>query len=51
MLVEQQTSSSFFTALSQLVLDPLGITGFIEWELPTDGVPGYDPGMIYFLNL
>ncbi|NBU30414.1 MAG: class A beta-lactamase-related serine hydrolase [Actinobacteria bacterium] len=47
MLVEQQTSSSFFTALSQLVLDPLGITGFIEWELPTAVVPGYDPRWVY----
>ena len=47
MLVEQHTNSSFFTALSQLVFNPLGITGFSQWESPADVLPGYDPRWVY----
>ena len=47
MLVEKQTGLSFFNAIRELVLEPLKITGFDEWETTSDLVAGYDPKWVY----
>jgi len=47
MCLERQTGLTYFSSLKKLVLEPLGITGFREWEQPTDVVPGYDPRWVY----
>jgi len=47
MLLEQETGLSYFQAIRQLVLEPLNISGFREWESATDVVPGYDPSWVY----
>lgn len=47
MLLEQKTNLSMFQAIRELVLKPLDIQGFKEWELTSDLVPGYDPKWVY----
>ncbi|MFM2321438.1 MAG: hypothetical protein RL612_585 [Actinomycetota bacterium] len=47
MLLEQETNLSMFEAIKKLVLDPLSITGFEEWDGESDLVPGYDPKWVY----
>jgi D-alanyl-D-alanine carboxypeptidase len=47
MAVEQATGLSYFDSLQKLVFEPLEITGHLEWEHPTDAVPGYDPKWVY----
>lgn len=47
MLVESKTSKSMFQAIEQLVLEPLDIDGFADWENKTELVPNYDPRWVY----
>ena len=47
LMVEEQTGLSMFGAFKELVLDPLAIDGFEEWEARTEIVPGYDPRWVY----
>ena len=47
MLLEQKTNLRMFEAIKKLVLDPLSITGFEEWENKSDLVPDYDPKWVY----
>ncbi len=47
MLLEQKTDLSMFQAIEELVLKPLAIRGFKEWEEDSDLVPGYDPKWVY----
>ena len=47
MLVEKQTGLSFFNAIRELVLEPLKITGFEEWETHGTLVADYDPKWVY----
>ena len=47
MLLEQQTGTSSFVAIRQLVLDPLRISGLSDWNQISDIVPDYDPGWVY----
>ena len=47
MMVEEKTGLSMFAAIRSLVLDPLAIDGFEEWEVRSDIVPGYDPRWVY----
>ena len=46
-LLEQETSLSMFEAIKKLVLNPLSIAGFEEWENKSDLVPNYDPKWVY----
>lgn len=46
-LLEDKNDSSMFQAIKDLVLQPLGITGFSEWEQESSLVPGYDPKWVY----
>jgi len=47
MLLEQETGLSYFEAINKLVLQPLNLLDFTEWETATDVVPGYDPRWVY----
>ena len=47
MLLEQKTNLSMFQAIRELVLKPLDIQGFKEWEEESNLVPGYDPKWVY----
>ena len=47
MMVEEKTGLSMFGAIKALVLDPLAIDGFEEWEARSEIVPGYDPRWVY----
>ena len=47
MLVEHETGATMFEGIKRLVLDPLEIEGFQEWETFGDLVPGYDPRWVY----
>ncbi|MBU6348415.1 MAG: serine hydrolase [Actinomycetales bacterium] len=47
MLLEQELQLSYFNAIKELVLDPLGIDCFLEWETSTSVVPNYDPKWVY----
>jgi CubicO group peptidase (beta-lactamase class C family) len=47
MLIEQKTQLSMFGAIRELVLDPLSIKGFSEWETESELVPDYDPKWVY----
>lgn len=47
MILEQRTGLSMFDSIRELVLEPLGIKGFKEWEKPNELVSGYDPRWVY----
>jgi CubicO group peptidase (beta-lactamase class C family) len=47
MLLEQKTNLGMFQAIRELVLKPLDIQGFKEWEEESNLVPGYDPKWVY----
>jgi D-alanyl-D-alanine carboxypeptidase len=47
MLVELETQRSMFDAMNELVLKPLQIEGFTEWETRSGLVEGYDPRWVY----
>lgn len=47
MLMEHKTGLSTFEAVKQLVLAPLTIDGFFEWETSSQVVSGYDPRWVY----
>ena len=47
MLVEKECSSTYFGAISELVLRPLRINGFHEWKSPHPQIPDYDPNWVY----
>ncbi len=47
MMVEEKTGLSMFGAIKALVLDPLEIECFEEWEARSEIVPGYDPRWVY----
>jgi CubicO group peptidase (beta-lactamase class C family) len=45
--LEHTTGLSYFSALNKLVLEPLAITGFVEWAEPHPSIPNYDPSWVY----
>lgn len=47
MALEATQNSSFFAAIHSLVLKPLNITEFHEWEESSELVPSYDPRWVY----
>ena len=47
LLVESETKRDYFAAISELVLDPLGISGFSAWVAPHPQIPDYDPRWVY----
>lgn len=47
MMLEEKTGLGMFDAMRSLVLDPLEIEGFEEWEVRSEIVPGYDPRWVY----
>lgn len=47
MILEGETKLTMFQAIKKLVLNPLSITGFEEWESESEIVPGYDPKWVY----
>lgn len=47
MLVERETKLTYFEAISSLVLNPLGISGFAPWLSRHSSIPSYDQGWVY----
>lgn len=45
--LQRVSGKSYFSSISELVLQPLGIEGFAEWVEPLDSMPDYDPRWVY----